>query len=357
MVFFLYLISHAHAQDQARNSGSLIITQSKMNSCPESGQYILKELEVAIKGRSLSSNLLRRAPFASFQFHIRRSCIQAAQQQVTAGHWDNKKFVRANDFVTCTQDRKILKTNLMTPCQTNEVVTLTHNSLELVTQCLAEFVSDSSDPLVHKSWIQTYFKLLTKESGLQNHVRSKSRPHAAIGLGQINKYYIEDFEKFAKKSVQEYLSSSRDTNCVNLEKVVFSKPLIGPHAACNFVGYDEDQILRNLVVSFANIKIYRDRINSFLNRNKEKLDLSAHEQKQAEHFLLAWAYNGGSGNIERWIRQGLASERKKIQTSEQLYHAVFKKIDKPEAKAYIGNINKRMQSVREAAQEQSCWAK
>jgi hypothetical protein len=357
MAFLTFLNLHAHAQDQARTSTSSRVIQSSQVSCPESGQYILRELEESVKDKTLSSSLMRRAPFAFSRFHIRRSCIQAAQQQVTAGHWDNKKFIRANDFVSCSKDRKLMKTNLMTPCQTPDIVALTHNAFELVTQCLAGFVSDSNDPLIQKSWIQTYFKLLTKESGLQNHVRSKSRPHPAIGFGQINKYYIEDFERFARKSVQEYLLTSSDSNCVNLEKAVFAKPLTGPHAACNFIGYDEDQLLRNLVVSFANIKIYRDRINASLNRNKVKLELPLHEQRQAEHFLLAWAYNGGSGNIHRWITNGLSAERKKVESSEQLYHAVYRKIDKPESKAYIGNINERMEQVKSAAREQSCWIK
>jgi hypothetical protein len=358
--FILALILSQHfsfAQDQAQSSTSNQLSSQEEISCESSGYYILDELKRANKSGTLSSSLIRRAPFATSKFNIKRSCIKAAQQQVTAGHKDKTGFVRANDFVSCAPDRSSMKSNLMTPCQTQETVTLTHNAFEIVTQCLSGFVSDSTDPSVQKKWIQTYFKLLSKESGFQNHVRSKSRPDPAIGIGQINRIYIEDFNKFAKEQVQDYLKNSPESSCQTLERKVFEKPLNGRNAACNYIGYDEDQILRNLVVSFSNIKIYRDRIKTFLRRNQSKQNLSDTEVKKSEHFLLAWAYNGGSGNIEDWITKGLASSNKKVQSSEQLYHLVFNKIDKPEAAKYLKNINKRMADVLSAAQEQSCWTK
>lgn len=355
---FAFLPFTSFATDQISSVDKRTASESLDSSCEQSGRYIFAELKLANQNKNLSSALMRSAPFPTSRYNVKRSCIEQAQKQVTAGHWQQvsnqrRVFVRANDFIKCSADSKSAAREQMTPCSSRDTVALTHNAFELVTQCLAGFVADSTHPQIQKSWIRTYYRLVSKESGFHNHVISRS---GAVGIGQVREVYRKDFLMYAYDSVDEYLAQSLNPECNRLGREVLPKTKKASWNKCDYVGFNNDQILTNLIVSFANLRTYRSRAHFFLNQNAKSLRLSPQELLKAEHDLVAWGYNGGSNNLRKWIQKGLeGKESNPVRTREQLYTAIWPKIDKPESKNYLHAIAKRHQDILDDSGENSCW--
>lgn len=356
LLITLLALNQSFAQDQAALNPSQLRLQGSY-ACESSGQYIHNELKQLKFQKSLSAGILKSSPVK--KNYIQRACIKSAQDQVSAGHFESnsrgqKKFIQANNFVRCKGSNRNLEQNLMTPCSSTESVAYVHNAFELVTQCLAGYVADSSDPVSQRDWIRTYFKMLTKESGFHNYVKSNSN---AYGIGQVTAPYLADFKEKTLESARAYLKLSNISECNRLGEQILTDSKLNSIGRCSLVGLNEDQVLTNLAIGFSNLRIYRERARLFLERNSQNVKMSESQVRNAEHFLVPWGYNGGSGNLEKWINAGLKNRnRKPVQTSNELYAALVPKIDKEEARLYLPRIQERYQKVVEGSGYTNCWA-
>lgn len=375
--FFAFLLSLsaslAWSQDQASAPRLEDIRSGFGSICSSKTDYFVKEVRNLLQYSSLSAKITRYQPFR--KAFVRRSCINSSQAQVTAGRDLTKKDMRKggrkaafeNNFVRCDYSTKKLQEHLETPCWDRDSQRLVHNSFELVTQCLVDYVAETSDPNSQREWIRTFFKMITKESGFQNNVKSGS---PAFGITQLTAPYVKDFLLYTLDEVRDHLKKSSQSECRQLGEEVLSEKSMaflaqraGPYKElklnrCALIGADNNQVLTNLVIGFSNLRVSRERTRKFLKSQGSKISMSESEIREAEHFLIPWLYNGGSGNLEKWIESGVESRstRRPISSSDELFKTVLPAITKEEARNYLPTIEERYKDVVRASGFKDCWA-
>lgn len=357
----LLLTSFSNAQDQAYTA-----TSSTMQ-CESDQSYLIEEMNDLRGLNNLSSSLLKTQPFP--QLLVKRSCVQSALNQVSAGQTLNenqKKYGRkkyaANNFVRCDENNSF-ETYQETPCQSQESIKLIHNSFETVTQCLKDFVSGSDQVSAQNEWVKLYFKMLTKESGLQNYVQSNRK---ALGIGQLRPRYIRDFIQFTMDDVRNHLKRSDHQVCKDLEHEILSQDAFDYMAkkksansyeynTCSFIGVKHNQVLRNLLIGFSNLKTERMRARKYAFQN-QFVKIPQSEQLKVELALIPLAYNMGSGNLEYTIEKALNEDRT-FADSTSFIQAVYEAIPSKfkETRNYQSNINNRFADVVKDSGQQSCF--
>lgn len=362
----LLLTCLSNAQDQAFSTllNSSITTASQ---CEPDQSYLIEEMNELRGFNNLSSSLLKTQPFP--ELLVKRSCVLSALNQVTAGRplSDNekkhgRKKYAANNFVRCDENNSY-ETYQETPCQSQESIKLIHNSFETVTQCLKDFVSGSSQISAQNEWVKLYFKMLTKESGLQNYVQSK---RGAIGAGQLTPQYIRDFVEFSMEDVRNHLEKSTHQVCRRLGHEILSDEAFSYMAKkkssnaytfnrCALVGTNHNQILRNLLIGFSNLKTERMRARKYAFQN-QFVKIPQSEQLKVELALIPLAYNMGSGNLEYTIEKALNEDRT-FADSTSFIQAVYKSIPSKfkETKNYQSNIDNRYADVLKGSGQKSCF--
>lgn len=364
MILTFLSLDYAYSQDQASTKQHQTNSTNSLK-CEEDKSYLTQEITALKKSNNLSAEFLKSQPFS--KLFVKRSCISSALAQVSAGRKLTDKEKRkskeefvGNNFVRCDDD-DVLHDFQKTPCQSEDSIKLIHNSFETVTQCLKDYVSDSKDPSVQNEWVKLYFKMLTKESGLQNYVRSRRK---AWGAGQIMPEYIQDFINFSKEGVQEHLEKSEHLVCRNLGEEILSdtnfkkfystkKKANELFRTCSFVGADDNQILRNLLVGFSSLKVTRTRARRSAFSN-EVVKLSSKDQLQVELSLVPLAYNMGPGNLDRTITKAL-KWKKQISNPREYIASIKNAIPFVETKNYQFNIDKRFADVVKDSGQKSCF--
>lgn len=364
LLLLLLLTSFSIAQDQAFSTSSQSTNQA-ISKCEPQQSYLLTEIMQIQKTNSLSSSLLKAQPFS--QLFVKRSCVESALEQVTAGRVLNEKEQKlgrrkfaANNFIRCDKNNKVHDYQ-ETPCQSVDSIKLTHNSFETVTQCLKDFVSGSQQKSVQNEWVKLYFKMLSKESGLQNYVRSHRN---AVGSNQLTPQYIRDFIQFSMNDIKNHLNKSDQLVCRRLGQEILSDAAFAymaqkksNHAytynTCSLIGTNQNQILRNMLIGFSNLKVLRDRVRDSAFDN-DQVRISKAEQLSVELSLVPMAYNMGNGNLNRTINKVLKSKVQFVE-SNSFIRAVQKAIPFKETKNYLSNIDDRFADVVKDSGEPSCF--
>lgn len=361
----LLLSNFALAQDQAFME-LIPVKSSSTPQCDDNKSYLFDEMSRLKKSGSLSADLLKTQPFPKLL--VKRSCVRAALEQVSAGrdlsakekaNGGRKKY-SANNFVRCEPGKKMM-TYQESPCQSHDTVKLTHNSFETVTQCLKDYVSGSKDPAIQDKWIKLYFQMLSKESGLQNYVLSSQN---ALGAAQITTHYIRDFIQFSMKDTIKHLRKSDHLVCQRLGEELLSDEAFQGFArkksnggysfnSCSFIGAEDNQMLRNFLIGFSNLKVIKDRVRrSAFSSALVKLSPSA--QLQVELSFVPLAYNMGNGNLNKTIQNALKG-KSQINDASLLIHSVKQAIPFAETKNYQPNINRRFAKVVKDSGQKSCF--
>jgi|GEM_PF-3115584 hypothetical protein len=375
MRFILIVLTLITSVDSFSQDQAIKTTDSRKRSgsvCEQSENYLSDEITNLRKKKTLSAHILNFLPFS--QTVVKRDCVQSALKQVTAGRDLEQSQINSslrekfseNNFIRCDADKRVLRYQ-ETPCQSRDSILLMHNSFELVTGCLKDYVSDSSDLKVQNQWAQTYFRMLTKESGLQNYVTSRSQ---AMGSAQLTKIYIRDFIDNSLDEVKSHLAASAHPICQRLGLEILSPEAVSyfvkkksagsySYNTCALVGVEHNQILRNLLIGFSNLKLFRTRARQSAFKGHSQVQLSAKEELKLELQMVPLAYNLGSGGLNRSIDKSLKtfSVKRPIRTAEEFMQTIIRNTSSAEARNYLSNIDKRFSTVVKESGQTNCFNK
>lgn len=368
LIILTFITIKSQAKDQAVNSD--FFRKSGGEVCAQNETYMTEEIDRLRKKQTLSSQLLQFLPFP--QTVVKRGCVQSALKQVTAGrkleqseiNRGLRKKESENNFIRCDNGKKVMQ-HQETPCQNRDSISLIHNSFELVTGCLKDFVSDSKDLKIQNQWAQAYFKMLTKESGLQNYVTSQDN---ALGSSQLTTIYIRDFMENSLIDVKAHLATSAHPICRRLGIEILSPDAVSYFAkkksadsysynTCALIGVEHNQILRNQLIGFSNLKLFRTRARQSAFRNNPQVKMSAEEELKLELQMVPLAYNLGSGGLNNSIDKSLKSysRNRPVRSAEEFLRSIIKNTESAEAKNYLSNIDRRFSTVIQDSGQTSCF--
>lgn len=366
-------------------------------TCAPERNYFQAELNnlAQAKNKTISSFLLRIKPLDNPIMDYR--CVESSLAQVRAGGMSKKtgRFA-GNDFNRCYvngQGKLTLLDRQKEPCATTLYSKLTHHSYELVMNCLKGYVSGSNDPSIQNDWAETYFKFLTKESGLHVNVVSSTD---AVGIGQLTTGYIVHFVDKSLDNVRTHLRKSSKPWCRTLGAEMLSDERIAKinytqyldpktgewesrnfnstkqaqeaatKSKCEMINMLEGEPLTNMIISFSHLKVYRDQIASILHeRERIFKKLNAKDKAYLLHQLTTLSYNTGVGGLS----SALKAVMKEYSANEPVLHvdsflkvlsrALAPRGDRDDDRAiemaqYLNRINKRYDEVTKRAGVQDC---
>lgn len=351
-------------------AGGLDTKSLAVSSCPAGRDYFESTLHNLTKNpenKSLESFLVKMEALRTP--HIQAQCVEAALAHVSAP---------SSRFIRCNSKGQVLSKQL-DPCASQQYVKMIHHSFEVVATCLKEFVAGSPDEKVQNQWVETYFKLLTKESGLHVNVVSNS---GAVGTGQLTTQYITDFMKFTYDDAVDYLKKSKPAYCRALADQFLNKERVSKiHDTCAKVAIEKGQPTLGLLIGFSHLKVFHERVSSTLRQFQDSLDLTEDERIQLEIELTSLAYNMGNGGLNYPLKKALLdfSPQKPVRNVRHLMTRVHEKIPSMknltttrvvrgqrkqvrlytpgrvnEMLHYLGRVEKRYASVQYAADVSSC---
>ena len=333
----LFFAVSAWSQDQARNRYQSPATPRPY--CPVGNDYLQADLNTLSypyfnnlnqnkRTSSFNARLLQIGPLA--EPLISPDCVTTALESVTAGKPKkiNEQF-RSNRFIRCDENNQPID-HQDEPCNSVEYKSLMHSSFELTTKCLKEFVTGSKDLQIQNSWVEGYFKMLTTESGLHVNVASRI---GAIGIGQLRPKYIADFKQRTLPRLRKFLLRKQTSpGCKRLatelltdskvDKLFKTNRVTDPTTnktvttyelnVCSNININEDQPLLNLIISFANLKLYKESIvDSIIENSKYKeifKDLSQADLLDLEIKMVTWSYNLGPTRLKNHVQEILATK-------------------------------------------------
>lgn len=332
-VFFV--VSSGWTQDQAVSSRTSMTSNAanpQIFSCPVGQDYLQRDLNGLAFYSTLSTNLgvtplnariLRIAPL--LRPFIHPTCVEGALRNVTAGEPLKKgEAFRTNRFIRCNSQGQPID-HQDEPCLSSEYKALMHASFELATTCLKEYVSGSKDKRIQDLWVEGYFKMIAKESGL--HVNAVSRI-GAMGIGQLLPEYIVDFQRITLPRLREFLNRPGASNgCKKLASEVLTDERIEKLYTelartnnrtnrisksfsinqCSNIDIQDGQPILNLLISFANLQLFKEKSideiladpryrSAFRNLNEEQL-------QELEIKLVTWSYNLGAAGLKNRVIQ------------------------------------------------------
>ena len=334
VVSLIMVASVSWSQDQAKGSGSKFIPEaSSSQTCPATGtQRILNEMAYPnlLKGKgdpknALLTRLLQVGPAPSPL--IRHECIDSALSNVTAGGPLTKgRRFRTNRFFKCDGNQKPFD-NQDEPCTSVEYKTLVHNSFELTTKCLKEFVTGSKNLNVQNTWVEGYFKMLSTESGMHVNVASQI---GAIGIGQLLPEYIADFKQRTLPDLKAFLQRPETSaGCKRIGTELLTDEKINKlfHATtyrnpktnrtttsykintCANIDINDGQPLLNLVISFGHLRAFKDSVATGLFENPKYMSafkgLSLEQITDLEIKMVSWSYNLGANALVNHMQRVL----------------------------------------------------
>ena len=314
------------SQDQARGngSGSSPYASREQTSCPALGtQRILNEMAYPdlLKSKPDSNNalltrLLQVGPAPAPL--IKHECVEAALSNVTAGAPLTKgRRFRTNRFFKCDSNQKAFD-NQDEPCTSIEYKTLVHNSFELTTKCLKEFVTGSKNLNTQNTWVEGYFKMLSTESGMHVNVASQI---GAIGIVKLLPEYIADFKQRTLPDLRAFLNRPETSaGCKRLGKEILTDEKINKlyrvHTTrisrnrtstnyqintCANIDISDGQPLLNLVISFGHLKAFKDSVANGLFENPQYKAafkyLTQDQINDLEIKMVSWSYNLGANGL------------------------------------------------------------
>lgn len=273
------------------------------------------------KSRTLTATLLQIGPPSKPL--INAKCVANALDLVTAGSAKkNQEAFRSNRFFRCNTFNEPLD-HQDEPCRSVEYKSLIHTSFELTTQCLKEFVTGSRDVSLQNTWVEGYFKMLSKESGLHVNVASRI---GAIGVGQLRAKYIIDFEnrtlprlraflnrpettEVCKRIGKELLTNEKISRLYKMTTSTYSESKDNSSTSvvriCENIDINQDQPLLNLIISFSNLKLYKESIlDGIFNDsryNSAFKELTPTELIDLQIKMVSWSYNLGPTRLKNHI--------------------------------------------------------
>ncbi len=334
-LILILMTVNAWAQDQVKPRQS---TAKPRSFCPVGKDYLQQDLNALSypdfsntdpkhRSNSFSARLLQIGPLP--QPLINPDCFSAALAAVTAGpRKQSDEQFRSNRFLRCNTNNEPID-HQDEPCFSAEYKSLMHSSFELTTKCLKEFVTGSKDPQVQNTWVEAYFKMMATESGLHVNVASRI---GAIGIGQLRPKYIVDFKERTLPHLRRFLRTQASAGCKRLANDLLTdekvsrlykvKKATDPETkntttdyalnVCSNISINEDQPLLNLIISFANLKLYKESIvDSIIEHSKYKdafKDLAPAELLDLEIKLVTWSYNLGVNRLKDHIKQVLETK-------------------------------------------------
>lgn len=339
-VFLILIQMTAWSQEQIPSFKTRVASETKAAPrpfCPAGKAYLQADLSTLSypdfyntdpkdKRNSLTAKLLQIGPLS--QSLIDPACVETALSLVSAGAPKKKhQRFRKNRFIRCANDGQAFD-NQDEPCASDEYKTLVHSSFELTTKCLKEYVTGSKDPKVQNAWVEGYFKMLSTESGLHVNVASEI---GAIGIGQLRAKYIVDFKQRTLFQLRDFLLNRQSSpGCRSLatklltderiKKLYNVSETVDPKTkkvtkityslnACSNIDINEDQPLLNLIISFANLKLYKENtVDEIFNNPKYQgifKNLSQDELLDLEIKLVSWSYNLGARGLRTHIEKVL----------------------------------------------------
>lgn len=397
VLLFLLSVSLAWSNDQAKSRRSSNTPAEKVNQkpyCPVGEDYFQRDLNALAypnpmekdpKARSNSLNAKILQVGTPADTLIARDCFELALNSVTAGApKKSKEKFRANRFFRCNSDNVPID-HQDEPCASEEYKNLVHSSFELTTTCLKEFVSGSQDVKAQNAWVESYFKMLSTESGLHINVVSRLREDpglAAVGITQLRPRFTMDFlnrtlpdlRKFLMQSktspackalTENLLTAERVKKLYGMVEVIDSKtksPLIDPKTklprkqlemnVCSNIDINDGQPLLNLIIGFANLRLYRDNTFNEIMKNPTYSsafkDLSEEEMLDMQIKITSWSYNLGSSAARERI-QGILDHHYPNQTVPSVRH-FFETVNKqvpglPDRRNYIFALEDRYKLI------------
>lgn len=276
--------------------------------------------------------------------HINPLCVQAALAQVTGG--PNTQ----NQFRFCDGERIVTKD--YEPCASSNYVKMVHHSFELVATCLKDYVSESQNPRVQSAWVENYFRILTKESGLQaNAVRSNQ---SAIGVAQLTRIYRQDFRKESLRAVRNHLANSESPYCRSLgDFAVSERRVVGLNRTCHLINVDSGPLV-GFLVGFSHLRHVRRQVLTTLDRHSNLLSgLSASNRLRLELALVTISYNIGFIGLTEPLEYtlGLYRNRKqKITDSDQLVDDVISNLRMRKDRSAFSYANPKWISLPSSAE-------
>lgn len=329
VIILTFNVTVAWAQDQASSPKAQVSSPSISvggSFCPKGKDYFERSLHAMALTNITNAKDPADIPLpirmvtmkSLYTGVIHPKCVESAMEHVSAGPRivDGKKVKRANNFFVCNANNRIAY-QVDEPCTSSNYVKMVHHSFELATVCLKDFVSESKDPKIQNDWVETYFEMLTQESGLHVNVKSPSGP---IGTGQLSEDYMEHFEKATLGPLREHLNNHKWGLCRQIARDLLNDKKLktiglgdtkasGDARSCGLTRVEEGQPLLNIVISFSHLRVYKSEVRKALYQEHADLfkSLSAADRASLERRLTVLSYNMGSRGLSRALQPVLSN--------------------------------------------------
>lgn len=276
-------------------------------TCNSSNNYLESAL-ANLQNNPIMSQVLS-ADISSDKSAIRPECFQKSMETFNA----------SGAFRQCRGDNDARNApHLKKACTSENYVNTTAKSFNAVSDCLAGYVADSSDPEIKRVTALSIFTMINVESGF--HVNALS-PTGAGGPGQFTQPAIDTVNQ-NMQDLKEYLAKSDNPLCNNTLAKVLNHPMDGrPSKSCERINLSDNNPLRNMMYIFAYQASLRRGLNGLFDNPAYQDVISSLSPKLREAFLsglMTWSHNTGPAGMETPLRHLLrASVQQKVHLSSK----------------------------------------
>lgn len=266
--------------------------------CSNRNNYLESELS-SMRGRSnILGDLLRRGPRSNGV--ISGACVRAGLESVFSAS--------ATHFASCAAGASRPTSGQRRPCISENYFTLVNNSLDLVSRCMAPYLSSSTSE--QQTDIRLLLGLMAQESGLHANARNGS---GAAGLGQLVQDSIDAVNRNEMASIRSHLQA-QGGDCARLaQDLLTSTPPMrgGTSHACDRISLARGNPALNLIYTFGNLKISKRALERSIFEHRDYRSafagLSAEQRNRLRTSIVVWSHNTGVGGMQTPLRALLNS--------------------------------------------------
>lgn len=257
--------------------------------CSSNNNYLETELAGIKSGNTILGSLMRRGPRQNAA--IKPSCVKAGLETIFGA--------TARTFTSCEPGKNSPATGKRRACISENYFTLTHNTIDLVSRCMAPYLSASKTD--QRTDLRLLLGLMAQESGLHFNAGNGS---GASGLGQLTQDSIDAVNRLEMTNIRTHLAQ-QGGDCAKLATdLMQGRPPMrgGLSYRCDRLSLSKGNPALNLIYTFGNLKLSKKQLERSIFDDRRYSDifagLSTAERNRLETSIVIWSHNTGVGGMQ-----------------------------------------------------------
>lgn len=257
--------------------------------CGSRNNYLETELAGIKSGNTILGTLMRRGPRENAA--IKASCVKAGLETVFGAN--------SSTFVNCAPGKNTPATGKRRACVSENYFTLTHNTIDLVSRCMAPYLSPNKAD--QRTDLRLLLGLMAQESGLHFNAGNGS---GASGMGQLTQDAIDAVNRLEMTNIRTHLAQ-QGGDCAKLATdLMQGRPPMrgGLTYRCDRMSLSRGNPALNLIYTMGNLKLSKRQLERSIfddNRYKDVFaGLSTSERNRLETAIVVWSHNTGVGGMQ-----------------------------------------------------------